>query len=192
MELFAITGGVGMGKSVAARMLHEAGLPLIDTDQLAHDLVQPGQPALEEIKKAFGPRYLDDAGRLRRKELAAEIFSDPAARTKLESILHPRIRNLWLAEAERWKVAGVNRGIVVIPLLFETGAASHFQKTVCVACSEKTQSERLRERGWSAREISQRISAQWPVQRKMDLADYVIWTEGLLEAHREQLERIFG
>ena len=87
---------------------------------------------------------------------------------------------------------GGPRGIVVIPLLFETGAASHFQKTVCVACSEKTQLARLRARGWSAREISQRISAQWPVQRKMDLADYVVWTEGLLEAHREQLERIFG
>ena len=80
--------------------------------------------------------------------------------------------------------------VVVIPLLFETNVAAHFDATVCVACSAVTQRERLLARGWTAEQIEQRLQAQWPVEKKMSLVDFVVWTEGALAVHAEQLARI--
>src|SRR5262249_43326036 len=103
--------------------------------------------------------------------------------------LHPRIRALWLAQAEVWR-AGHRSGVVVIPLLFETDAATQFDATICVACSAATQRRRLMERGWSTEQIEQRLRAQWPSEKKMALADFVVWTEGPLEICTAQLDRI--
>ena len=127
---------------------------------------------------------------LRRDELARIVFADAAARKKLEAILHPRIQERWLAQVETWR--GENRAlaVVVIPLLFETRAESHFDKIICVACSAATQRERLLERGWTPEQIEQRIAAQWPVEQKIARSDFVIWTDGALDAHVRQIERI--
>ena len=89
-----------------------------------------------------------------------------------------------------WRAEQQPRGVVVIPLLYETEAAPLFDTIVCVACSAATQRERLRARGWTEEQLNQRIAAQWPVERKMALAHYVVWTEGDLEVHAGQLERI--
>src|SRR5262245_53982791 len=102
MRLIGLTGGVGMGKSTAADLLKERGIPVVDTDQLARDVVEPGQPAFNEVKERFGPGVVGPDGTLNRKALADLIFADSARRQELESILHPRIRERWLAQAALW------------------------------------------------------------------------------------------
>lgn len=190
MKLLGLTGGIGMGKSTAAQLLRDRGISVVDTDAIAHELVEPGQPALEEIKKAFGAEPVAADGNLRRDELAARIFGDAAARKKLEDILHPRIRERWLAQAEAWRAEGKPVAVVVIPLLFETKAESRFDATICIACSAGTQRRRLLERGMTAEQIQQRIAAQVPAETKAQLSDFVVWTEGSVELHAEQWQRI--
>lgn len=179
-----------MGKSAAAGILAQRGVPLIDTDLLARKIVEPGEPALAEIKNAFGEVVIDADGRLRRDELARIVFSDPTARRALESITHPRIRDLWKREVEQWRAQQNRIGVVVIPLLFETGADKEFDATICVACSTVTQAKRLSERGWDSEQISQRVAAQWPIDKKIAKADFVVWSEGHLEILAAQLDRI--
>lgn len=191
MKLCGLTGGVGMGKSTAASFFSQLGVRLIDTDALAHELVQPGQPALAEIQKEFGPHLIATDGYLKRDELARLVFSDPDAREKLEAILHPRIRERWQAQVETWRRENCPVAMVVIPLLFETGAETSFDKIVCVACSSAEQQERLRARGWPAEQIQGRIAAQLPIEQKVARAHHVIWTEGSLATHRRQVGEIF-
>jgi dephospho-CoA kinase len=179
-----------MGKSTAAQFLRSRGAQVVDTDELARQLVQPGQPALAEIQTEFGRKIIAPDGRLRREELAEIIFADAAARKKLEAILHPRIREHWLAQVEIWRREDRSLAIVVIPLLFETRAESHFNKIICVACSVATQHHRLLSRGWTPEQIRQRLAAQWPVEQKISRADFVVWTDGALDMHAQQLERI--
>jgi dephospho-CoA kinase len=190
MKVCGLTGGVGMGKSTAAQFLRRHGAQVIDTDELARQLVEPGQPALMEIQAVFGKSIVAPDGRLRRDELAQIIFPDSAARKKLEDILHPRIRERWLAQVETWRRENRTLAVVVIPLLFETKAESHFDKTICAACSAAAQRERLLARGWTPVQIQQRLAAQWPVEQKIARADFVIWAEGALDVHAQQIERI--
>lgn len=190
MKVIGLTGGVGMGKSTAADFLRERGLPVVDTDFIARQLVEPGLPALAEIKTVFGPEIIAPDGRLRRDELARRVFADAPARKKLEDILHPRIRTTWKGQIESWRAEGRPLAVVVIPLLFETNAAAEFGRIICVACSTRTQRQRLQARGWDANQMEQRIASQWPVEKKMDLADYVVWTEAGLDVHAGQLGRI--
>ncbi|MBM3878202.1 MAG: dephospho-CoA kinase [Verrucomicrobia bacterium] len=189
MKLISLTGGVGMGKTTVAKCCQARGLPVVDTDALAHEAVAPGQPALAEIARVFGPSVLDAEGQLRRSELARLVFADAIARGRLEAILHPRIRERWGEVVVRWRGAGEPAGVVVIPLLFETGAEREFDTIFCVACSAATQEARLAERGWSHEECRQRIQAQWPIERKLDLAHRVIWTEGPRSVTARQVER---
>ena len=190
MKVLGLTGGVGMGKSAADSLLRQRGVPVVDTDLLARELVEPGQPALAEIARHFGPDILCPDGRLRRGRLAQLVFADPAARQQLELILHPRIRQLWQTQIETWRAEGRPLAVVVIPLLFETGAEKELDATICVACSAPTQSQRLLARGWSPEQIQNRIRAQWPIEQKMTLATYVIWTEAGLDIHAAQLDRL--
>ena len=192
MKVFGLTGGIGMGKTQAARFFRERGAPVVDTDELARQLVEPGQPALVEIQERFGKNVVAPGGQLRREALAQIIFTDPAARQQLETILHPRIRECWLAQVESWRKENHALAVVVIPLLFETKAESHFDQTVCVACSAAHQHHRLLERGWTIDQIQQRIAAQWPIEQKIAPADFVVWTDGLLEVHAQQIERILA
>ena len=191
MKLLGLTGGIGMGKSTAAEFLRTRGAQIVDTDELARQLVQPGQPALTEIQTEFGKKVIAPDGQLRRKELAEIIFADAAARKKLVTILHPRIRERWLAQTEIWRRENRALAIVVIPLLFETRAESHFNKIICVACSAPTQRQRLLSRGWTPNQIKQRLAAQWPVEQKISRADFVVWTDGAPDVQASQLERIF-
>ena len=192
MKLCGLTGGVGMGKSTAAGFFLQLGAQVVDTDQLARELVLPGQPALVEIHREFGENLVAADGRLKRDELARLVFSDAGARKKLEAILHPRIRERWQAQVEQWRREGCPLALVVIPLLFETAAETYFDKIICVACSAAGQRERLLARGWAADQIQGRIAAQQPVEQKMNRSQFVIWTEGSLEVHRQQVGRILA
>jgi dephospho-CoA kinase len=179
-----------MGKSTTAAFLQARDARIVDTDHLAHELTGAGQPALEEIKSAFGKGIISPDGTLRRDELANIVFADPVARKKLEAILHPRIRERWLAQAEAWRKEDVPLAVVVIPLLYETQAESRFDRIICVACSETSRHERLQARGWTPEQIYGRIAAQMPVAEKMARAHFVIWTEGVMENHPRQVDRI--
>jgi dephospho-CoA kinase len=192
MKLCGLTGGVGMGKSTAAAFFSQHGVRVVDTDDLARQLVQPGQPALAEIKKEFGHEFLAADGTLKRDQLAQVIFADASAREKLEAILHPRIRAAWLAQAKIWRQENCPLALVVIPLLFETATENHFEKIICVASSPAAQRERLATRGWSLEQIRQRIAAQLPIEQKIARSHFILWSEGKLEAHAQQVARILA
>ena len=162
----------------------------MDTDDLAREVVEPGRPALEQVREAFGAEVVAADGRLRRAELARRVFGDPAALKQLEAILHPPIRALWRAQAAAWRKESRPHCVIIIPLLFETGAEAEVDATLCVACSAATQGRRLLARGWTVREIEQRVRAQWPIEKKMGCADYVVWTEGGLDILGAQLARL--
>jgi len=192
MTRLGLTGGIGMGKSTAAELLAKRGAKVSDSDQLARELVEPGQPALAEIAGAFEDDVLRENGSLDRAKMAALVFNDSTAREKLEGILHPRIREAWQARLDGWAAAGEQLAVAVIPLLFETRAEANFDRTVCVACSPEAQRERLRERGWSDDQISSRLEAQMAVDEKMKRADHVVWTDGTIEAHAAQWDALLS
>jgi dephospho-CoA kinase len=202
MKVCGLTGGVGMGKSTAAGFFREHGAQILDTDELARQFVQRGQPALADIQAAFGKNVIGPTGELKRGELAQIVFADADTRKKLEAILHPRIREQWLAQIETWRAAPKRSdggrkenhplAVVVIPLLFETQAESHFDKIICVACSAAAQRERLLARGWTQEQIEQRNAAQMPTEQKIALADFVVWTDGALDMHAKQIGRILA
>jgi len=192
MTRLGLTGGIGMGKSTAAELLAKRGAKVSDSDVLARELVEPGQAALAEIAGVFGAGVLRDDGSLDRGRLAELVFADPAAREKLEGILHPRIREAWQARLDAWAASGERLGVAVIPLLFETGAEESFDKIVCVACTPEAQQARLRERGWSGEQIVQRIGAQMAVAEKMRRSDHVVSTDGPVEAHAAQWDALLS
>lgn len=190
MMTIGLTGGIGMGKSTSAALLAEMNIPVSDTDAIARELVEPGQPALAEIRDRFGASILDGQGRVRRDELARLVFADATARADLETILHPRIRTVWQSRVQTWRDNGQRVGVVVIPLLYETGAEKLFDSVICVACARETQRSRLHQRGWNDVQIQERNAAQWPVEKKMERADRVIWTEGEIGVHSRQVRRV--
>jgi len=160
---------------------------------LARSVVAPAQPALAEIQRAFGNEVISPDGTLRRDVLARIVFSDPVARQKLEAITHPLIREAWKKRVETWRTMNLCKAACVsIPLLFETNAESEFDATICIACSPATQRSRLAIRGWGAEQTAQRIAAQWPIEKKIAKANYVVWNEGGLDILAAQLEVIFG
>ena len=191
MKTFGLTGGIGMGKSTCAELLRQRGIAVVDTDDLARQVVGRGQPALQEVTATFGNAILDETGQLDRPALASLVFTDPVALRKLEAILHPRIITAWTAQLDQWRTAGVPIAVVVIPLLFETGAEARFDATICLACTRATQHARLKARGWTFDEITRRSAAQMPIEEKLARSNFAIWTEGSLEAHAAQMSRVF-
>lgn len=191
MKFIGLTGGIGMGKSTAAAWLRQYAVPVADSDQIARQVVAPGQPALAEIRAAFGPEFVDASGRLNREALGRRVFSDARARQELEAIMHPRIRAIWQAASQSWRQAGYSLGVAIIPLLYETAAETQFDAVVCVACSVAAQRARLAERGWSESEIENRNRAQWPIEQKITQANYVVWNEGVERVLADQMRIIF-
>lgn len=190
MKTIGLTGGIGMGKSACAQLLGWRGASVVDTDELARRVVEPGEPALAEIETAFGRACFHADGRLNREAIAQVVFADPVARARLEAILHPRIRALWHDQLATWRAEGKRLAVVVIPLLFETRAEGEFDAVWCVACSAASQRQRLLARGWSEAQIQQRNAAQLPVAEKLARARHVIWTEGGMDVHAQQVYRL--
>ena len=187
--IYGLTGGIGMGKSTVAKLLAKTGTSVVDSDELAREVVQPGQPALEEIAEAFGNEFIKDDGHLDRMKMATCVFSDDLARKQLEGIIHPRVRERWQICVNEWRSTG-NVGVVVVPLLFEVNLEENFDSVLCVASTGGTQRQRLRERGLNEEQIEQRIVTQFPITKKMERADHVLWNEGGLEALRAQLKQL--
>ena len=192
MRVLGLTGGIGSGKSMVARMFAQLGADVIDADQLAREVVEPGQPALEEIATAFGPDILLPDGRLNRSKLAGIIFADPDARARLNAITHPRIRERMAAKvAARRSGSGVL--LVDIPLLYESDRTTGWEAVIVVWVDSKTQLRRLIERdGLSEHEARQRIAAQMPLDEKRARAELVIDNSGSRENTRRQVMAIYG
>lgn len=192
MVLLGITGGVGMGKSTAGTLLQQRGIPVLDTDVLARQETSPGSPALDQIREVFGPDVFQADGSLHRSALGRVVFADAVARSRLEAILHPRIAQAWRDQVASWQSTGERAGAILIPLLFERGYDAEFTACVTIACSPTTQRQRLRQRGWADAEIDSRNRAQLAVADKMARARFVIWTEGSLEVHSRQWDRVLA
>ena len=176
--LVGLTGGIATGKSTVAEMLRRLGCIVIDADQLARDVVAPGEAALAEVVREFGDVLTLD-GALDRKKVAAIVFADPARRRRLEAILHPAIRARFDAQLEALARDGFI-GIVVFdaPVMIESGGYKHMDRLVVVATDEATQRARLAARDGDAAEGERRIASQMPVAEKVKLADYVIENSG--------------
>ena len=187
----ALTGGIGCGKSAVADLLLHDGFKIVDSDQIAREVVQPGKEGYKKVIDAFGNDILNKDRTIHRGRLGQIVFSEPSRRDQLNSLLHPIIRKQWqMRQHEFWKVFPEVPVVVVIPLLYEAGLENEFDSIACVACSGSTQKKRLLARGLSSDQIMQRLEAQISVKRKMDLAQFVLWNDGdlsLLERLAQQL-----
>lgn len=178
----ALTGGIATGKSYVARRMRAAGVPVVDADVLAREVVAPGTPGLAAIAARFGAGVIGHGGVLDRAGLADIVFRDPAARSDLEAIVHPAVR----AGIERFfddLPASTPFAVADIPLLFETGRAGEYDAVVVAACPPEMQVARIIARdGASRQQALQRMAAQLPIDEKMRRADYVIDTSGTYAA----------
>jgi len=190
MVIIGLTGGIATGKSTVAAMLEERGAAIVDADELAHAVAQPGQAAFDAIVARFGSDILLPDGTLDRAHLARIVFADEAARRELEAITHPRVREL-IAERVREAIkAGAEVVVVDIPLLFESGRDSQFAGVLVVYASPDVQLLRLRERsGLDDDEARARLAAQLPIDEKKVRATWVIDNSGSRSSTRDQVSR---
>ena len=180
-----LTGGVASGKSTAAKFFGALRVPIIDTDQVARDVVEPGQPPLERLVERFGPSILTPDGHLDRPALRNIVFSDPMARADLEALTHPAIG---AAVEARSATAGGPYQILVIPLLVEKNLGSQLDRVLVVDCSEELQIRRLQARDGSTLEQSRAIlNAQASRTARVKAAHDVVTNEGDMSALRDQV-----
>jgi dephospho-CoA kinase len=192
MRVIGLTGGIASGKSTAARTLTELGARVVDADQVARDIVAPGQPALAEIVRTFGREMLQPDGALDRKKLGAVIFADAEKRGALNAITHPRIAMETQARLGTLRQQGVPVAIYEAALLVENGVHKALDGLLVVACDEATQLRRLVERdGYSEAEARARIATQAPMADKIAAATWVVDTSGPLADTTKQLARVW-
>lgn len=184
----ALTGGIGSGKSAVAEMLEECGAVIIDSDQLARDVIERGTPGFEAVLAAFGDRILTD-GEIDRSKLAEIVFHNESERKKLESIIHPLVREA--AEALTRKLPTNSVVINQIPLLVETDGAKRFDHVVTISASEEMRRKRLIQRGLKDYEITKRMQAQVDDASRESVADSIIRNEGSLEDLQRNVEELW-
>jgi dephospho-CoA kinase len=184
----ALTGGIASGKSTVAGLFAALGVPVIDTDVIAREVVEPGQQALTQVAEAFGADVLDADGRLDRKRMRERIFADADARRRLEAILHPAIR----AEMERQsQAAGGPYQVLVIPLLAEGGRRDHVDRVLLVDVPEELQIQRVMWRDGVSREQAQAsLNAQATRAQRLAMADDVLLNTGRVDDLREQVTKL--
>jgi dephospho-CoA kinase len=176
--LIALTGGIASGKTAVADLFAKLGVPVLDTDKIARDVVAPGSPVLDQLVAKFGAEILDAQGGLDRARMRERVFTDPQQRLELEAIIHPAIR----AElAQRSAAAGGDYQVHVIPLLAETGRAEAYDRVLVVDCPEGEQIARLMARDGASREQAERIlAAQVSREERLNAAHDVIENTGTL------------
>lgn len=185
-----LTGGIACGKSTIADLLVRRGAILIDADQLAREVVEPGSPVLEEVARHFGQAVLKEDGSLDRKRMGEIIFANPGLRKRLEEVLHPPIRRLIQERMAKAEHSHPGRLVVVdIPLLYESGMKDLVSEVMVVYIPKELQLERLMKRDSLTREqVEQRLSAQMPIEEKKGLADFVIDNSGTIEQTERQID----
>ena len=191
MKLVGLTGGVGSGKSTVAEMMRELGAEVVDADEATHAVYEPGNPGFDAVVREFGDAYVD-GGRIDRSRLGEVVFRDDDARRRLNSIVHPLVRD-WMAQrtaeaAER----GAEVVVQDVPLLFENGLERLFSSVVLVYVPEELQVERLVSgRGFAPERARAMIAAQMPIENKRGLAHHVINNSGTREETQAQVKAVW-
>jgi dephospho-CoA kinase len=187
MKRVGLTGGIATGKSVVRAEFERLGVPTIDADVVAREVVAAGTPALAAILARFGSGVLDSDGALDRRKLGSIVFADEGARRDLERIVHPAVKagvDVWLDSLEQKH----NVAVAVIPLLYETGRERDFDVIVTTACKPEEQLRRVMTRdSLSELQAKQRIAAQLSTEEKVRRADFAIWTDGTYDNTRRQV-----
>jgi len=194
MIIIGVTGGVGTGKSIVARLFQRLGAEVFDADQVAHRLMEPGRPVWKKIRAEFGPEVLVRSGRINRQRLGHIVFRSRSRLKSLNRIVHPAVRRSILEDLKRLRRRRPN-GVAVldIPLLLESGRAYRTDAVVVVTAPVREAARRLEKRsGWPAREIKRRGSFQMPLREKVKKADFVVRNGGDLAATRRQVVRIWN
>jgi len=182
-----LTGGIASGKSTVAAFLRDRDYQVLDADVLAHEFLEPGQPAYDEVVREFGEGILKADGVVDRKELGAIVFADAEKRARLSQIIHPRIR---FAALER--PGGPEMAFEDAALILEASLGKYFDRVVVCWCRPEQQLQRLKERGLSEEDAQQRIASQMPIDEKRRLADEVIDCSRSFEETEQQVETLLG
>jgi dephospho-CoA kinase len=191
MLKLGLTGGIASGKTAVAAMLREMGFAVLDADSVAHKLIEPGQPAYDQVVREFGPSILDGQQRVNRAKLAAVVFADRAKLDRLNAIVHPLVAEIITQKFEQWAKNGVrDAGFVEAALIVEAGLHKKLDGLVVTFSTPKQQLERLRERGMSEEEARRRIAAQLPTDQRLRYATETIDCSGSLEHTRRQVEML--
>ena len=191
MLRLGLTGGIASGKSAVAAMLRELGFAVLDADSLAHRLIEPGQPAYNDILQEFGPAVVVPDGHVDRAKLSAIVFVDRARLDRLNAIVHPRVAEVVFRQFEEWQRNGTrDAAFVEAALLIESGIHKKLDGLVVAWCAPEQQLERLVARGLSEAEALRRIAAQLPVEEKLRLATEKIDCSGSLEETHRQVEAL--
>jgi dephospho-CoA kinase len=191
LDLIGLTGGIGSGKSTVAGFLRELGAIVVDADEGARAVVEPGTPGHAAVVAAFGPEVERTDGGLDRARLAEIVFHDKAALERLNAIVHPLIREWTLERLSEAAEAGAAFVVQDIPLLFENDLDGLFRATILVYVPEEVQVERLVGRGMAEADARARIANQMPIEDKRSRATYVIDNTGTREETRAQTERVW-
>ncbi|MCZ2828217.1 dephospho-CoA kinase [Modestobacter sp. VKM Ac-2986] len=190
MLRIGLTGGIGSGKSTVAALLAERGAQVVDADRIAREVVEPGTPGLAAVVAEFGDGVLTADGALDRAALASIVFGDPAARARLDGIVHPLVR----ARAAELVAAAPPDAVVVqdVPLLVETGQAGDFDLVLVVQADPGTRVERLVGRGLSAADARARMASQATDEERRAVADVVLHNDGDRVALAEEVDRFWA
>ncbi|NPV27589.1 MAG: dephospho-CoA kinase [Firmicutes bacterium] len=193
MRVIGLTGGIATGKSTVAEILRQLGAVVLDADQIAREIVAPGQPAWREIVDYFGPEVLRSDGTLDRPVLGQRVFADPVARQKLNAITHPQVRAEFERQLARLRQESLDRVVFLdVPLLIEAGMNDLVDEIWVTAVDEQTQLKRLMERdGLSEAAARQRIASQMPLAEKVKVADRVIDNRGSITDTVSQVRKLW-
>ncbi len=192
MLKIALTGGPGSGKSTVAQMFRDLGAEIIDADRVAHEVVAPGRPAGEDLRREFSPEYFQEDGALDRAKMGELVFGDPEARGRLNAIVHPRVTQEITRRLHSLAAQGVRLVMVEVPLLYEVGLEKNYDLVIVVDAGEKEQIERLTARdGRPPQEALGIVQAQWPLEAKKARADFVVDNRNSLEHTREQVKKLW-
>lgn len=184
----ALTGGIGSGKSTVSEALRALGVPILDADEISHQLTAPGQPAVAEIKKVFGEKVLTSDGSLDRARLRRIVFADAKERARLESILHPRVRRELEDQARNLHVPYI---VFAIPLLVETGRQTNYDRVLVVDAPDALRIKWIRARSaLSETEIISIIQAQANREARLKVADDVLTNNGSIDDLKGQVQHI--
>jgi dephospho-CoA kinase len=191
MLRFGLTGGIASGKTAVAAMLREMGFHVLDADRVAHQLMEPGQPAYDEVAREFGRQILDPDGRVNRTKLGAIVFSDRAGLDKLNAILHPGVAEAIRQKFDEWERSGVRDvAFVEAALIVEAGLHRQLDGLIVVWCKTEQQIERLRDRGMSEAEARRRVALQMPNEEKLLYATEKIDCSGSLGDTLRQVQAL--
>jgi len=186
-----LTGGIACGKSTVAEILQRDGIPVLDTDAVAHNLLRPDHWMFEKVIQQFGSEFVSAEGLIDRRKLGNHIFANAADRERLNAIMHPEIFSVM----HRWLNEQLNKcrhALVIVPLLYEAAVEGDFEKVLVVAAEEKVVMNRMRARGLTEMQARLRIQSQLPLEDKVTRADGVIWNNGDLTSLMIETRRIWN